>query len=114
LLHEYYRNLGKEQLATAKDDKNIALEVLKVRLEAARKRLQFQADNSNLTRRRFEVGNGEVHDVLEAEQAEAMVAAEVQKFEALLRYYEKLGMNDAKPESNPPSVQPQGPDSAED
>jgi len=100
LLHEYYMSLGKEKVTSPQDDRDFALEVLKVRLEVARKRLRFQADHSKLTRRRFEVGDVEVPEVLKAKQSEATAAAEVQKLEALLRYYEEFGLNDTEPRLN--------------
>ncbi|TWU12095.1 Serine/threonine-protein kinase PrkC [Symmachiella macrocystis] len=96
LLYEYYTNLVSNTLGTPEDDRNIAIEVLKVRLEAARASLRFKADQSKLTRRRFELGDLDIHDVLMAKQAEAEVAVQVQKLEALLRYYEKVGSKDVE------------------
>lgn len=100
LLLAYYTKLAKEGGSSPQEDQKIALALLKAQLEAAKKKLRFEAEQRKLVRRRFELGDGALSEVLKAEQAEATVAAEVRKLEALLRYYEEVGAKEASPERN--------------
>ncbi len=114
VLLDYCSNLGGDAIVQPEADQTMARAVLEVRLEAAgRQRLNFQTAQVEIARRRFESGDGDIRDVLNAEQAEATIAAEVQKIEALLRYYEKLGINEAQPKEQgtaSPSKRPDEPD----
>ena len=51
LLLTYYANLGKDERTSPQDDRNIALELLKVQLEAARNRLRFQVSQSKTNKK---------------------------------------------------------------
>lgn len=105
LLLGYYENLGREKPTSPEDENHIAIEVLKVKLDAARQSLNFQAEQKKFTRRRFEVGDTGLDSVLKTEQAEATATAEVRKVEALLAYYANVDMNDVEPNARLQDVQ---------
>lgn len=87
LLIQHCRNLGIDEATASQDDKTFALSILTVRLEAEQQNHRFHADQSRLAKRRFELGDGDLSDVQEAEQAKAEVAAEVRKLEVLIEAY---------------------------
>ncbi|QDU08719.1 protein kinase domain-containing protein [Gimesia aquarii] len=96
VLLNYYTNLEKEDLSTAENERITLLEILKLQVEAAKKRHHFQSEQNKRTKHRFEQGNAIVDDVLKAEQAVASVAAEVHQLEALLEYYGRFGKTNAQ------------------
>lgn len=97
LLLEYYASLGTEEATTFEDDRNIIFEVLRIRAETTKKQLNLHADWSQHMRDRFKAGDGEINDVLQAEQAEARATAEVREIEALLDYFTRFGTKGLEP-----------------
>jgi serine/threonine protein kinase len=102
LLIQHCRSLGIDEVTASQDEKSFALSILSVRLEAEQKNHRFHMDRSTLAKRLFDLGDRDLYDVQEAEQAEAEVAAEVRKLEVLIEAYQ----ND-KPNSIglPPSLE---------
>lgn len=94
LLLEYCQKLGNETYISPEDEKNFAIEVIKTKLEAAKKNHRFLADQRSLAKQRFELGELELEQVLKADQDEATAAAEARRIEAILVFYSNLDAKD--------------------
>lgn len=84
---EYYGKLQREKPTTPADDNKLVANLLGMQLEAAQTRHRFQSTLSAIARRRFELGDATMAEILEPEQAAHDTEMEVTHLEALLEYH---------------------------
>lgn len=84
-------DLANKQLADAEAERDTIIRLLQSQLDAARKQLELQENVAEMARRRFELAESDLNDVLKAEHPLAETEAKVQQLEILLNMYESLG-----------------------
>lgn len=80
-----------EQLADAESERQFIIKLLHTQLLAVEKQQKLQATRLNTARRRFELGDGDLEDVITSEQPLAETEAKVQQLKLLLEMYNNIG-----------------------
>ncbi len=81
----------KQEWEAAVVERDTVIAILKTQLEAAVDHHEAKQTLAEFAKRHFQLGEGQMHDIIEATQAATAAAATVRQLELLLEYYANLG-----------------------